>query len=281
MGKRKVDVPLEPNEAQALSETELDAIIENGTEPNGLTDKEGNLIDDRYGPPMWSEAWSDFVISQFKPNELNGEGCPDVNGLRRVVRKVIGPILFSGPTSVGEVNYLEQPGTKDWYKVCRPVTCVYTVKVMWTRPEHGPDVLEYSDAADVMFGNTDTEFLRFPSATAATRAEARCLRKMLQLAKVAAVETTTVPIEEAMPDGTIRESDILFINEVCRRLNVNVVKFINSGKKKYESVNQVPFGTGQKIMEFLSGLETNPQKIDEKMIGYDAKWRDNWKEPSY
>jgi len=273
MAKKRIGVPLEAEEARALSETELDVIIESGTEPNGLTDKEGNPIDERFGPPMWSEDWADFVLSQFKPNELNPEGNPDVNGLRRVVRKLIGPIVFSGPINVTEVDYLYKPDNADWYKIVKPTSCLYAVKAMWNRPEPGPDILEYVDTADVMWGNTDPEFLRFPSATAATRAEARCLRKMLQLTKVSAVETTNVPVEESAPSGTIRESDILFINEICRRMNISVTKFINKGSRKYSSIKEVPFGTGQKMMEYLSGLETNPGTVPSDILGYEQNWR--------
>lgn len=273
MAKKRVEVPLEADEARALSETELDAIVENGTEPNGLTDRDGNLIDERFGPPMWSEEWADFVISQFKPNELSPEGNPDVNGLRRVVRKLIGPIIFSGPTSISEADYLSKPGTEDWYRIVKPVSCVYSVKAMWMRPETGPEVIEYADAADVMYGNTDVEYLRFPSAMASTRAESRCLRKMLQLTKVSAAETTSIPVEESAPGGTIRESDILFINEICRRTNINVIKLINMGSKKYDSINNVSFGTGQKMMAYLSGLETKMENIPAGIVGYEPNWR--------
>lgn len=233
----------------------------------------------RFGPPMWSEQWQEFVLSQFLDSERDENGNPFVHGLRRVARKLLGPILESGPVGSPRVEFVGEPGQTDRYTMLKPVTATYQVRILWTRPEDIPEngaafVVSFSDCADVTNDNTDPEFRIYPSAMACTRAEARCLRKALQLRKAAAEEISRVPMGEASPSGLIRESDIIFIDALCRRLDINVMGYVNMGAKSYSSIEAVPFGVAQKMAEHLTNLQNKPEKIPAKVRGYDSHWRE-------
>jgi hypothetical protein len=47
-------------------------------------------------PDMHDSAWSDYVIRQFEPDEMYN-GLPTTDGCRRIVNKLLGPIVESVP----------------------------------------------------------------------------------------------------------------------------------------------------------------------------------------
>jgi hypothetical protein len=218
-----------------------------------------DLVDrasERYGPEMWSEEWHDFVMGQFMSHEVDKEGSPFVFGLRRVARKLLGPILSSG------VRATHGDGVDG-------VRVEYEVEFLWTRPEDNvtggvPPVVKFGDVADVTPNNAEPEFARFASALAATRAESRCLRKALQLRKCGAEEKTSQPVVETK----IRASDILFIDAICRSINVDVHKFVNFGKTKFKTIDDVSAATASQMLEYLCRLQNNTDGIPPDLLGY-------------
>jgi len=285
MAKKKVEIA--PEEEAALDSVSFDG-IESGDTALPIMSSVAEMEEDptiekvhpRFGPPMWSENWQDFVLSQFKDDEKDDDGNPYVHGLRRVARKLLGPIVHSGPLEASPAEFLGTPRETDLYSLLKPVTVRYVLRILWTRPEDIPDggeafMVEYTDVADCMRNNTDPEFLIHPSAMASTRAEGRCLRKALQIKKVSAEEKTRVPLVEASATGLIRESDIIFIEALCRRLDINLMNYVNAGSKKYDSIEQVALGTAERMTEHLSMLQNQKDKIKPEWKGYDPNWRDN------
>src|SRR4051794_38377276 len=53
-------------------------------------------------PRIYEVGWNDYVMGEFQENEVE-DGRPKVNGLRRLTRKLIGPILR------GEANTKQFP----------------------------------------------------------------------------------------------------------------------------------------------------------------------------
>src|SRR5688500_7434881 len=95
MAKKKVDVDINDqvvgsvdfnSDVEVLPE-ELNMINEGGNDQATVVE---NLEKPR--PRMEDPEWTDWVMAQFEPEELD-EGLPKVDGLRRLVRKLIGPIL--------------------------------------------------------------------------------------------------------------------------------------------------------------------------------------------
>lgn len=217
---------------------------------------------------MTDPDWHDYVMSQFEADELDNEGHPFVFGLRRVARAVLGPILNS-TAKVVQSPYFEGG-------ILQPAVVEYTVTFLWTQLEQGQEgayPVTYSDCADVYYGNTDAEFVRYSTATAATRSEGRCLRKALGLKRViAAEEKSGVPIDDVGANGAITPTQITFIDTLCKRLNIDVVEFINMGKDKYGSIADVSFGRAVKMVEYLGKIQNNPDLMP-KLSTYNPNWK--------
>ena len=114
-------------------------------------------------PDPTSPEWNDYVMGYFQEDELI-DGRPLAAGLRRVAELIMGPIVESGPTQVFPPQNDRDPGR---------------ATVIWKiRFENGNT---YSDVADCWEGNTDNKYVAFSVATAATRSEARALRKALKI----------------------------------------------------------------------------------------------------
>jgi hypothetical protein len=106
---------------------------------------------------------------------------------------------------------------------------------------------------------------------ASTRAEARCLRKALQIRGVASEEKSEVPTFNSGIDGKITRDQINFINILSKRNNVNAWAFMNAGKKKYESLADIPFGIAAMMVEHLSGFQ-NKGIVPPDLIGFKEGW---------
>lgn len=224
-------------------------------------------------PRMTDPDWPAFVMRHFAEDELDREGNPLVHGLRRVARLLLGPILESRAIPVQAPQYV--PGLEK-VGVLQPTTVAYRVKILMCRdvPEGmGAYEVPFEDLADVYFGNTDEDFARHPSASASTKAEARCYRKALQLRGIAAEEKTVVPAFESAQDGLITHGQVNFLWRLCQRNDINLMKYVNLGKKKYETVYEVPSGTATAMIEHLSELQRDPTKVPAGVKGYDDSWK--------
>jgi hypothetical protein len=259
---RKADIAPEEEESLTLTldPTTDDGILSaadlGGDPPGGKKGRAG--ADDGAEPRMDSPDWSPWVMRHFAEDEVDRDGNPMVHGLRRVTRLLLGPILYSGADPVQAPSFA--PGFEK-LGILQPAVVAYTVKVLMCRPDV-PQMPAYEvtfkDVADVYHGNTDPDFARHATATAATRAEARCLRKLLQLKSVASEEKTLVPTFEAAQDGMITPTQVNFLNILCHRNDINVMKFVNMGKTKYDRVEDVPYGTAALMVEHLSGFQNDP-----------------------
>lgn len=219
--------------------------------------------------PEWdSPGWNDFAMKHFENNEVDPNGRPFVAGLRRVTELLLGPVLESTPRVVQSPAY-------EGEAIIRPAVVEYTIRVYVNkRPGLDPHERVVGDAADVSAINCDPFFARFPTAVATTRAEARCFRKLLKLRTISAEEGTDVPLPDSNPDGKVTRTQVTFMNVLCRRANVNGLKFINAGKSgtKYKSVWDVMHPAAEKMMKVLSGFTTDLTTVPEKLKGYDENW---------
>lgn len=223
-------------------------------------------------PNQLSPEWSDYVMSQFADNELveiKGDKYPSCYGLRRVTEELIGEIVESKPVNliISPDSTSNNPGR---------VTCHYEVTV---RCYHNDKYKTIGDVAEVFALNCDDIFLAYPAATAVTRAEGRCLRKLLKLRCVAAEEITrnkdvAKAVQQAITvsaptdgsfngESTASESQISFINAKCEQLGVDVLKFINAGEKKYSNIQEVTKKTASIMIQTLSDYQKNKKKIPE------------------
>jgi hypothetical protein len=146
----------------------------------------------------------------------------------------------------------------------------------------------FSDVADCWEGNTDDTFCVFNTATAATRAEGRALRKALRIKTVSAEEMTkkntasivksisqTKRVEtEGEYDDSYRMSDAQanFIDAKCSQLNLNVSEFFNevfdlNVKRKIDKRQ------ASDAIKKLNEYQQDKKLIPDSITAYIADWR--------
>jgi len=200
-----------------------------------------------------SPEWSDYVMSHFHEAELF-DGRPTVVGLRRVAELLIGRIKVSMPVR----EYIFAGSSRS--------------AVSWTVQFEDGSV--FGDIADCSVENTDDMFLPFALATAATRAEARSLRKALRIRGVAAEEITSKNTAELTRDkltkpasstgefeGGSRATDrqVNFLEVKCRQLNIDLTKFLdNEFKAKKERLTK---DTASKAIDRLNAYQNEHDQV--------------------
>jgi hypothetical protein len=256
-------------------EEEMDKIMmdESGSELQEVGEEETESDT----PTIGSPEWNNFVLSHFQPDELY-DGNPICSGLRRVAELLLGDIVESGPSVVFPPTSNDHHGR---------ATVVYKVVFLW-RLDGSYSPRTFSEAADVWEGNTDDMFCVHPVATASTRAEGRALRKALKIKGLAAEELSSRNASEVVrkasviqssdgdfnPEERVSSQQINFIDTKCKQLDINVMKFVNSGKKDYGSISRVTKETGSMIIRELNKLQGSADLVSEEIKGYEENWRD-------
>jgi hypothetical protein len=226
------------------------------------------------GPSQLSPEWHDYVMTKFTSGELieiNGDKYPNCYGLRRVVELLIGKIVDSRPVNmiISPDSTSNNPGR---------VTVVYEIVV---RSHETGETIRYGDIAEVFSINTDDLFMAYPGATAATRAEGRCLRKLLKVRCVAAEELTRNKdvgkavrdmIKTSPTNGSYQEEDPIsgaqttLLTNKCKEMNIDVLKFINIGEKTYAKLNDVSKKTAINMIKLLNDYQNNSKPIPANIL---------------
>ena len=243
---------------------ELDSTINTNTKVKDV------IVEDR--PSITSPEWNEFVMSKFDESELI-DGMPLAAGLRRVSEMLLGQIVSSGPTQVFPPKEDHAPGR---------ATVVWKVEFL--------NGMSFSDVADCWEGNTDDMFCAYAVATAATRAEARALRKALRLRVVAAEEVTkknTASIVRAASqiktDNTqgeyedqsrMTDAQSNFIDIKSKQLNINpalLFKEVFNLSTARKITKQAASNAINKLNEYQRSSDTIPANI----LGYSEEWRNS------
>lgn len=219
-------------------------------------------------PNINSPEWNDYAMSFFTAKELI-DGNPLVAGLRRVAEMLIGEIISSKPTMVVHAENNSPIGR---------ATVVYEVQFLCRRYSGDEYIKTYADAAEVWEGNTDDLFAVHAAATASTRAEGRALRKALKLRVVAAEELCKKDVSKFLGEQSGQNEDrvnsdqVNFIDSRCKKLDIDVEAFINSGEKEYKSIYEVKKETATKMIKELNKFSNNKSLISENIQGYKEGW---------
>lgn len=217
-----------------------------------------------------SPEWQEYIMRQFVDTELI-DGNPTYDGCRRVVEIVLGPIINSEVKQYSP-STIESKGT---------ATVVYALDIFITNESH-PLVnqsVHIEDIADVGPLNTLPPYSNHPSATASTRAEGRCLRKILRLTHIITAEESDdrakeeVTADDWAPDDPIADNQIQVIDMMCKRLNINVMQFVNSGLNRYASINNVPKSIAQRMLQELNKIQRKIKPSPATVGFYDSEWR--------
>ncbi len=218
------------------------------------TEEEVGLTMPAYG----SEGWSDYVMLQFRNDELDGD-APKCDGCRRVVEEMIGPII-STTLPVTYPPTTSNNGT---------ATVSVSIQIQVTNELHPlkGHVISCEDIADVNKDNCDPPYYKHASATAATRAEGRALRKILRLRNVITAEEASERAETTdndcdwQVDEPISGSQVSAITVMCKRLDIGVHEFINSGKNSYDDIHSINKSTGQRMIRELNKFQRKTKEL--------------------
>lgn len=220
----------------------------------------------------FSEEWSEHVLSQFTEDEMV-EGCPTSAGLRRVAQIILGPIRESGPT------FIQPP--QDDNTIGRATVC------WWVEFVNG---LRFGDVADCSIYNTDDAFQPYGVATAATRAEARALRKALGLNKASFDEITSKDTAQIARDlqkdvhkgkeatGEVQDKDAMstpqenLIDIKCKQLGVNGVKLF-SEVFSLSAKGMIQKKQASAAIDKLNEYQKELGDIPDSIKGYVNDWR--------
>jgi hypothetical protein len=213
-------------------------------------------------PTRLDAGWQDYVLAQFKPEELDN-GYPKIIGLRRVAQKLIGPIISSLPTLLNTVVDERNPSGR--------TSCIYEITFA---PHDTIDFsIKYGAAASAWIGNTDDDFAAFTEAIAEVRAESRALRKALNLNIVSQEETTTKNVKEIVQalqtreveksgdwqeDDSISVSQELMIKKTTERLGVDLGKLLT--KENLGELNELTKKQAIRLIDLLNQYQNSSKE---------------------
>jgi len=202
----------------ALTEMEQSTSVEVFESSEDMIEEEEDISAIQAEPSTISEA--EDIMALFNQEELEGDN-PNVAGLRRVSRLVIGPVVDQDvqivPIVMGRYN---------------GISAVMKISFSSNNENFGTGTLTFSDAGDCIpeYNADSTKFGRYATALAVTRAEARILRKALGLANIAAEEATDLPAVkldgEGQDNSLISDQQKKLINKLAEKKNVKIEEFM-------------------------------------------------------
>lgn len=196
--------------------------------------------------------WNDYVLSHLDDTEKQ-DGNATTDGLRRVAELLLGEIV----ESESDVLQCPSPDNNFTAVVKHTVTFGYY-------NTHKQKI--FTGVADAHAKNTDKPYDKYLTAVAETRAEGRALRRALGLKKPVADELSKVANEEE-DDGTkITDFQIKTIKQICKRNNINVDSFINSGKESYANIEDVTHVKAGLMLQQLNKYQQKPTTIPEQIL---------------
>ena len=207
-------------------------------------------------PSMGSKDWNVWAMSHFTDDELV-DGNPTVDGLRRVVHLLVGEIINV------HVQVVQVP-VFDNNNRATALVAVTVRKHNYKENDIYDDIIVTTDAADADALNMDGDFLKYPTAVAVTRAEARALRKLLKIKKPAAEEISNQ--DDFDGDENITKTQVSTINHLCARLNVNVSKFVGQSKRGLKTLDEATYLEGMAMLQLLSKYQANKDNIPKAIL---------------
>lgn len=215
-------------------------------------------------PKRTDIGWTDYVLKHFEDTEMVA-GLPTADGLRRVAELLLGEVISSRPTS--SYTFIDGNG--------KPVACV-----AWECSFKTKDgtIKTFGDTADVTSTNVeDAKFARFATAMAGTRAKGRAFKEALAIKVVSFEEMPTYQEAKELADKKrISDSQMSGLNVVCKRININVEKYVNCGTVKYKSIKDVPYDIALKMMKQIDVYQRDVAKIPDVIKGYEQNWKQNF-----
>ena len=214
-------------------------------------------------PEPTDEGWYDFLIDNLYENELV-QGNPTTDGLRRLTEKFYGEIV----KSKSDVIDTEHDGNG--------LRCTVRHTLLIRKYKTG-SLAEVDACIDVDYRGVPHPFNRHVVATADTRAEGKALRRALKLRVVTAEEVQTQVGEEEVltAQDHINDQQIMAINAVCRKHNLNVEKVTKEVYNSIKTLKQLTNLEASVLMDKITSYQRE-KAIPEELLGYDASWQSSF-----
>ena len=213
--------------------------------------------------------WNDYVLGLLSDDEeINGN--PTTDGLRRIFEIALKCRLIA---STSQVTQSPSPDNEKRATVVHSL--MYRLNPESDDP-NGINTLTVDGSADVYWGNCDKIYRNHPVAVAETRAEGRALRRALRLRKVVAAEELATNVEDdVMGDsvGKITSNQVSFMDVIAKRLNVNVIKLIESMNLPHDNIKNLTHDNAVSIIRELSKLQQSVDSIPDNIKTYDQNWK--------
>ena len=127
---------------------------------------------------------------------------------------------------------------------------------------------------DVLYDKIPYPFNTHLVATADTRAEGKALRRALKIRVVTAEELQNQDEDDVMAsEEGMNDQQILALNQMCKRLNISVAKFVKLQYNEVKVINDVSNMEARVLIGQLSGFQRKPKSIEKKIKGYDDNWK--------
>ena len=166
----------------------------------------------------------EYILDQLADHELV-QGSPTVDGLRRVTEKCYGEILES------HSEVIESPSRQN-------LRCTLKHNLV-IRKYSTDNLVRIAGCIDVAQDSLPYPFNMHMVATADTRAEGKALRRALKIKVITSEEMQSKPDDGVMDEGKVNDQQILAINQMCKRLDINVTKFVKDSYNKVKTINQI------------------------------------------
>ena len=205
-------------------------------------------------PKIGCLGWSDYLLSKLtqeeKINDDKGNSWPKTSGLRRLVYEYLGEIQ----ESISKV--IEVPNESNgWTAVV----------------EHCLVVHFYDDSKRVFQGvgdssksNTDPVYRQYPTAIASTRAAGRAYKDALSINTTVIEELSRVADMDA-ENELLTSTQKAALTMMCKKLNIDLNKFINMGKLHYGCVDDIPKSKSTSMIGLLNTYQQGLDKIPENI----------------
>jgi len=246
----------ETTESISLSDTEISSPTENNNETI-------------HKPKINDIEWTDYVLALLSDDEKIS-GNPTTDGLRRIFEVALNCTVVQSISSVVQTPDINNE---------KRATVVHTVGYYLNDTgvdTAGLNIKTVSGAADVYWGNCDKIFRNHPVAVAETRAEGRALRRALKLRKVVAAEEISKDIEDHPDHDTVNKitnNQINFIDVLSKRLDVDVIKLVESLGYDYKNIYNIEHNQAIEISKLLSSYQQDMSKIQDILKGYNPNWK--------
>lgn len=244
-----------------LKKAELQEILDSRKSHEETDDEHIEVV-----PQITDHDWTDHVMSLFHEKELK-DGMPTCDALRRVFRIAIGEI-----TQVA-MDVVKAPTLQD-------PTATVSCKIFYET--HDGNDRFTSDVFDVNSDNTPFPYCKASVASAATKAEARAMRKAMGLVRVYSSEEiqegfeATESLSEVVSDSNkpISDSAKIAITTMSQRLGIDPLKLIKNMEIEKESIDLITYVESHKVISQLNmysrgednGGQAVPDEIKNEVI---------------